>query len=222
MATWITHLRIAEKLIKTDVKLNNEAFIIGNIAPDCGVSIQNDHHFDPPKELTHFKDEFISYHDYDQINIERFYNQYVIPNHNKADYSFYLGYYLHLLVDILWHQFQMSKRKDQVYNQQFLKNNPLYRKELLQLDLQYIYEVNPNIYHEMFIKINSVKDYLDIIPIGIITNHVNHIKSFYNHPYIKGTHTIFTTYDELSKFIDDSTIYINNHIDKLINNTKNV
>ncbi len=34
MATWITHLRVAEEFMKRFQKLNAPSFAIGNIAPD--------------------------------------------------------------------------------------------------------------------------------------------------------------------------------------------
>lgn len=37
MATWIAHLRVAERLINLGIASNTDGFIVGNIAPDSGV-----------------------------------------------------------------------------------------------------------------------------------------------------------------------------------------
>ena len=37
MATWISHLRIAENIIKAINIKDHKKFIVGNISPDCGV-----------------------------------------------------------------------------------------------------------------------------------------------------------------------------------------
>jgi len=37
MATWITHMRIAEHFMKRYKELNNAIFLVGNLGPDCGV-----------------------------------------------------------------------------------------------------------------------------------------------------------------------------------------
>lgn len=38
MATWIAHLRIAEDLLSYGFELAIEPFLVGNIAPDSGIS----------------------------------------------------------------------------------------------------------------------------------------------------------------------------------------
>lgn len=53
MATWITHLRVAENILKR-FKLEENEFLAGNIAPDSGVPNENGSGFNPPKEITHW------------------------------------------------------------------------------------------------------------------------------------------------------------------------
>ena len=54
MATWGSHFRIAENILKTYTNLNRQLFAIGNIAPDCGLPNDDWSAFTPPKELSHF------------------------------------------------------------------------------------------------------------------------------------------------------------------------
>ncbi|TFB15064.1 hypothetical protein E3U55_12490 [Filobacillus milosensis] len=54
MATWVTHFRITEKLLKAELPVSKIEFLIGNIGPDCGL-IAKDGKPTPPKETTHFE-----------------------------------------------------------------------------------------------------------------------------------------------------------------------
>lgn len=54
VATWIAHLRVAERLINLGIVKNTDGFIIGNIAPDSGVPNADRSSFDPPKSVTHW------------------------------------------------------------------------------------------------------------------------------------------------------------------------
>lgn len=59
MATWVTHFRIAEALMKAGVPVSKVDFLVGNIGPDCGIaheegSLAPFRHV--PKSVTHFKD----------------------------------------------------------------------------------------------------------------------------------------------------------------------
>lgn len=54
MATWITHFRIAENILKVREDLDTEAFVVGNIGPDSGVPNEDWSNFDPPKIITHW------------------------------------------------------------------------------------------------------------------------------------------------------------------------
>jgi hypothetical protein len=53
MATWITHLRIADNLLPLIAGLDEEYFAIGNLAPDSGVPDENWENFEPPPSITH-------------------------------------------------------------------------------------------------------------------------------------------------------------------------
>jgi hypothetical protein len=54
MATWISHLRVAENLLAALPDLDEVAFTFGNLAPDSGVPNADWTVFDPPQEVTHF------------------------------------------------------------------------------------------------------------------------------------------------------------------------
>ncbi|SHN60983.1 Zinc dependent phospholipase C [Butyrivibrio hungatei DSM 14810] len=103
MASWMVHLRIADKLLDRIKDLDETAFVMGNIAPDSGVPNENWTEFHPPKVVSHFKtkadDE--TFFDVEEF-CDKYFNEELIGSYSKKEYSFFLGYYVHLLTDIDW------------------------------------------------------------------------------------------------------------------------
>lgn len=95
MASWIIHLRIADALLD---RLHAEPahFIAGNIAPDCG-AVTEDGSFDPDMHVTHFTPKGKGECDY-----LRFFEEYAAGETDLLRRSFYLGYFVHLMTDVLW------------------------------------------------------------------------------------------------------------------------
>ena len=55
MASWMVHLRIADKLLEKLKDIDEIAFVMGNIAPDSGVPNEDWLQFAPPKVISYFK-----------------------------------------------------------------------------------------------------------------------------------------------------------------------
>ena len=103
MASWMVHLRIADEILKRMKGLDETAFVIGNIAPDSGVPNEDWSMYFPPKNVSHFKtrpdDEL--FFDVDEFK-KQYFSDEKIKGYDKRHYSFFLGYYVHLLSDIEW------------------------------------------------------------------------------------------------------------------------
>ena len=103
MASWMIHLRIADQLIDRIPDLDETAFVIGNIAPDSGVPNPDWTAYDPPKSVSHFKTKK---EDETFFDIGRFISGYFtadkIRAYSRREFSFFLGYYVHLLADVDW------------------------------------------------------------------------------------------------------------------------
>ncbi len=54
MATWVTHLMIADGVLEALPRLDRRGFCVGNIAPDCNIENEDWTSFIPPREVTHF------------------------------------------------------------------------------------------------------------------------------------------------------------------------
>lgn len=97
MASWITHLIIADKLLLIFPQLDRRGFCVGNIAPDCNIESEDFSTFTPPREVTHWMTSPRKTAD----DCENFYRSYVdtTKNYSKEEFSFLLGYYAHLAAD---------------------------------------------------------------------------------------------------------------------------
>ncbi|MEM9951200.1 MAG: zinc dependent phospholipase C family protein [Chloroflexota bacterium] len=92
MATWIMHLRLADKLLQYGFQIELKTFYLGSLAPDF--PIPND----PQKKQSHFRDDINN-----RMQPEDFYEAYLHnQQHNSMTEAFLLGYYAHLLADVEW------------------------------------------------------------------------------------------------------------------------
>lgn len=102
MATWIVHLRIAEYIADKYSILDKKEFFTGSLAPDCGYGEKDSFGcFEPPPAVTHWTFSGSK----KDCRYKEFYNQYLKGKTKGKAYSFYLGYYLHLITDIMWSSF---------------------------------------------------------------------------------------------------------------------
>ena len=100
MATWFTHYRIANTLANKHPMLDRNAFVFGNLAPDSGLFISK-LIYDPNSNVSHYTTES------DKANIEpnRLLVDYLNKVTNLKEYSFLMGYYIHLVTDKIYSNF---------------------------------------------------------------------------------------------------------------------
>lgn len=170
MATWITHLRLADNLLKYGFDLDRKSFLLGSLAPDASLLNEKDEWY-PSKKITHFFDD-----DNGHIQPEDFYTAYLHnQSHSTEIYAFLLGYYAHLLADIEWignvwrpfkhHYPEIGKR---------IETEPDFAYQYKQLewfghDFLYLNE-HPNYASFQTIKnVVNVPQYLDVLPSEILT-----------------------------------------------------
>lgn len=103
MASWMVHLRIADRLLDSLPRLSDVDFVVGNIAPDSGVPNEDWSVFTPSTVVSHFR---VDPSDPRTIQIPVFVERYYTPaqraRYTPAQNSFFLGYLVHLLTDQLW------------------------------------------------------------------------------------------------------------------------
>ena len=100
MASWMVHLRIADRLLDKIPGLSPIDFIIGNLAPDSGVPNADWSAFSPPTKISHFKTTS------NKADPDAFAAKYWMAEMRDAydprQYAFFLGYLTHLLTDVAW------------------------------------------------------------------------------------------------------------------------
>ena len=194
MATWITHLMIADRVLETVPGLDRQHFCVGNIAPDCNIENEDWTQFVPSREITHWMSSDRKTAD----DAERFYRD-CYEQRKYADASdqellFLLGYYAHLLTDA---EFQRHTRdSDRVTAVwQRLKEHPVLAakaaglpetwdtvkqlinpkerlKDIYTIEAEYL-ENHPNSgYLTEILPLTSFPDYLDYLPHGAIVRKI--------------------------------------------------
>lgn len=117
MASWMVHLRIADRLLDQIPGLTPTEFIVGNIAPDSGVPNEDWSVFTPSTKISHFKTDGHS-----KAGPNSFASKYFTTDHQLSyrteELSFYLGYLVHLLTDVNWSKRIVHPTKE-IFAQQF-------------------------------------------------------------------------------------------------------
>lgn len=176
MATWITHLRIAEELLKRNLSLSKVDFLVGNIGPDCGLLNDDEDKFSPPKRVTHFKNE-------QGIQPELFYEQYEKEMFDGASLraSYLLGYYCHLITDVEWVKLTLEKKKEQVH--QALIGSPDYnqlvKRDWYWLDFKYLKQKPDQLFWSDFQHIQEYPEYLSFFPEGQTIKQIRNMTHMY-------------------------------------------
>lgn len=195
MASWVTHLIIADRVLEKVPGLCRHEFCVGNIAPDCNVENEDWTQFTPSREVTHWMTggrKKVS-------DCDRFYEEYIEKRKQKIsliqEKSFLLGYYAHLITDAeLQRYMRDDKRVEAVWDR--IKNHPelrekakgmqenwdsvkvlINRKELMKdiysIENEYL-EKNPDSgYLTEIIGLKSFPDYIDYLPNGAIVRKIN-------------------------------------------------
>lgn len=141
MATWLTHLRIAEKVKERIPGIALPYLMIGSIAPDSGIPDETSRIYNPSKEITHFSTKV---DDKRNINLEAFFEKYLAPSiiitRSDKTRSFLWGYYFHLIADRIWIDEYLlpNKKRYDVENHEDKDFIDVMREEIYALDFLYL------------------------------------------------------------------------------------
>lgn len=98
MATWVTHIMIADRVTDRLNWLSRRDFCVGSIAPDCNIENESWTEFTPPREVTHWMHSAKK----TMADAESFRDEVVYERAAGAavgELSFLLGYFAHLIAD---------------------------------------------------------------------------------------------------------------------------
>lgn len=184
MATWMVHLRIADGLLPY-LKVDETAFVMGNIAPDSGVPNADWSEYHPPKAESHFQKKTAdgSFFDPDAFR-RRYLSGERIRRYSLKEYSFFLGYYVHLLTDVRWGKTVVALLKKEYPDEYAKDKNGLIRAAKADwYDLDFLYlEQHPG-FRAFAVYENAEgfsNDYLDLFSRDAFENRRQYICGFYH------------------------------------------
>jgi hypothetical protein len=212
MATWITHLRIAENLLVDIPGLDSAQFAIGNIAPDSGIPDEKWEKFDPPPQVTHFKRSESVHKDIADLDFYRKYLADVSP-HDSRRFSFRLGYFFHLIVDNLW-TVKVGKPTEEKYPDQFAADKDFIwevKRDWYGLDQIYVRTHADCLFWRVFVEAQPDSADLDFLPPQALSRQLDYIKTFYQRRDEKidemcARPFIYLSAEEMNLFVDESSL----------------
>lgn len=183
MGTWLSHLRIAENLLPHFPEVDEVTFTFGNLSPDSGIPNADWTEFDPPKEVTHFLRKG---QEENEIHDLVYYKQYladVKPEDDLKLYSFRLGYFFHLICDIMWAQRIGAATKKQ-FRDLFEKDKrqavSLVKDDWYGLDQLYVRAHPEHIFWRVIMPNPFPPSYLPFVKDAALHQQYDHIRKYYS------------------------------------------
>lgn len=185
MGTWISHLRIAENLLSYFPEVDEVTFTFGNLSPDSGIPNENWTQFDPPKEVTHFLRKGDGE---DAIHDLEYYGQYLANTKPEDDiklYSFRLGYFFHLICDIMWaKRIGESTKRDykDLFNEKPKEAIGIIKDDWYGLDQLYVRDHPESNFWRVIMPNPNPPSYLPFVKDKALHQQYAHIRKFYSEP----------------------------------------
>ena len=226
MATWVTHLMIADRVLKRVSGLDRHSFCVGNIAPDCNVENEDWTQFVPSREITHWMsgDRKVA------TDCDRFYKEYIesrkLEIDTEQELSFLFGYYAHLVVDAEFQRYirdtervasslgrmkvhsdlsnmieGMPENWDSV-KKLIDKNERM--KDIYTIEAEYLEEHPDSGYLTEIMGLEYFPDYIDYLPKGAIVRKIS-IMGYLPKKEVGKYPFIAMTREEYSTFLDNAT-----------------
>jgi hypothetical protein len=212
MATWIGHLRVAEKLFEAIPGFDETAFTFGSLAPDSGKPNADWSAFDPPKEVTHFLHQGA---DEDKIHDLTFYRDYVsqVSPETGAAYSFVWAYFFHLLCDNLWTRLVWDTTKTEWAARlaEDRKFGWMIKKDWYGLDHHYLRDHVDCSFWRVFAVTPNAPAYLPFLSEEAMHHSLNYIRDGYLNPsperFVERPY-LFLNAGSMNRYVDESVAII--------------
>ncbi len=183
MASWIVHLRVAERLLARIPGLDETLFAIGNIAPDSGIPDEKWEHFNPPAAVTHFQPGQDGPYRCGDL---AFFRQYLLPARgtslDPARFSFLFGYFCHLVTDNQWAR-RIGRPTQQRYAARFAADRwgmwEAVKRDWYGLDHAYVRSHPNSLFWRVFRHCQYTRRDLDFLPVEAVQQRIAYIQEYY-------------------------------------------
>lgn len=183
MGTWISHLRVAENLLPLFPDVDEVTFTFGNLSPDSGIPNEDWTVFDPPKEVTHFLRKGQEEHEIQDLVYYKQYLANIRPEDDIKCYSFRLGYFFHLICDIMWAQRIGAATKQQfgdLFEKDKRKAVSLVKDDWYGLDQLYVRDHPEHIFWRVIMTNPYPASYLPFVNEKALHHQYDHIRKYYS------------------------------------------
>ena len=225
MASWVTHLMLADRVLKQIPSLDRRSFCVGNIAPDCNVENADWTQFTPPREVTHWMSSSRKV----AADCECFYAERIESRALPVfceEHAFLLGYYTHLIADAAFQQFIRDPLRVAA-SWTRIKSYPILRekaigmpetwdsikqlipthermKDIDAIEAAYLQEHPSSGFLTEIMPLTAFPDYLDFLPPGAIVRKIGVMGRV---PIAQHSDTLFVamTLEEYAAFVRDTT-----------------
>ncbi|MCM1025193.1 MAG: zinc dependent phospholipase C family protein [Roseburia sp.] len=225
MATWVTHLMVADKVLERLPGLDRHGFCVGNIAPDCNVENEDWTEYTPPRAVTHW----MGGERKAASDCDRFYQEYIekrrLEIKTEEEYSFLLGYYAHLITDAEFQRYIRDENRVAAAWQRIRKHPELAeksvgmpenwdsvkrlidqedrRKDIYRIEADYLERHPESGYFTEILNLKTFPDYIDYLPTGAIVRKIGVMgylpgKEESRYPYIGMTREEYAWFVEKS------------------------
>ena len=188
MGTWISHFRVAERLLGALPGLglagiDAQMFVIGNVAPDSGRPNLDWTTFDPPKSVTHFLQPG---EDEGRIRDLAFYREYVQPLDTETPrFSFMLGYFAHLVTDNLWMHF-IGENTQAAFNSEIAQDRAAtwerVKDDWYGLDHKYLRDHPGNVFERYVVAAPNPPSSFAFLPTDALAYRLDDLRESYSAP----------------------------------------
>lgn len=194
MATWITHLMIADRILTELPSLDARGYSAGSIAPDCNVENETWTEFTPPREVTHWMQDRRK----TASDCDRFRDEFLLPHlaaaSSEEETAFLLGYYSHLIEDAEFQRHIRNEERVKAVWQRIHADRELHEKaaflpetwdtvkqliprsrrqrEIDRIEAAYLASHPESAFLTVILPLTEFPDYLDFLPPGAIVRKI--------------------------------------------------
>ena len=194
MATWITHLMIADSVLQHFPELDKHGFCVGNIAPDCNVENEDWSAFTPSREVTHWMQGERK----KASDCDAYYEQYIAKRRDQIqsaeEYAFLMGYYAHLITDAAFQKMIRDEKRVKAVWKRIKENENLQEQSadmdetwdnakklipkrvwvghIYSLEAEYLNAHPDSGYLTEILTLKDFPDYIDYLPEGAIVRKI--------------------------------------------------